>query len=194
MKVIVDSDLKQGQMIPSPSMYSRKAYTSCNADRTVVTTFELGTSSDIRSKHFRKYVNANKKYEESVTSPEETALKDDDVATLNSPTPTSPTSGGTEFSAQSVQTEKRMLMDGGISQFPTCNGCITPDLKAEFSEHSCESSDVSLSAKSSDTQTKFETNSKSSVELKSSIDEKMAESAEGLKTLEAKLVVSRKRR
>ena len=210
MKVIIDTELKSGQMIPSPSMYNRKAYVSSEADCNVVTIHESDSQREFYTKQCTRHVKPDKK--QRSTSIISSASED-----MNSPAPTSPTSGGTITTVSSAPTERRLIPEGStIGQFPMCNGCITShgtaDLKSHLhSEHSCESTDVVMSsAESTSSQLRKASlcssvpvggESEMSTEVKKEpvVDDeannfKEMDKSFELEALEAKLRLSRKRR
>lgn len=205
MKVIIDSDLKAGHMIPSPSMYNRKDYISSQTDCKVVTIHESDTQREFYTKQCTRHVKPDKKQRSSSI----VSSEDDDII-MNSPIPTSPTSGGTTATVSSAPTERRLIPEGSsIGQFPMCNGCIhgTGDLKSSVqlhSEHSCESTDIVMSsAESTASQpTKASLSAAGESEM-SQVKKEMADEEARFKemdksfeleALEAKLKLSRKRR
>lgn len=191
MKVIVDSELKQGKIIPSPSMYSRKPYIVDERDSHVVSAFESDGTADFYKSFFKCRVNPEK----SRSNSEDLLLKDDDNAVVHSPAPTSHTSGATDCSAQ---TEKRLASDSGLSHFPVCTCAY---IKSEACEHSSDGYGVSLTNSKKDCNTFVLTesvaNTESTVKVKEA-DGNTEVLEEGpvrdLHALEAKLQSSRKRR
>lgn len=175
-KVIVDSELKKGCPIPSPSMYGRKAYTIHKADNVLASTPGSSTANMTNGDHEVDSIgDCSRSNSRSDSLKEEEA----DASSTN----------------DSKLKTKQFKPDG---QFAMCNGCISHDLKAENSQ-SCDSSDVVVSAstvsKAAELPCKTEyTDVTVKSSLGSSIDRKVAKSAQDLEALEAKLSLSRKRR
>lgn len=197
MKVIIDSDLKHGQMIPSPSMYNRTAYTCTQKDCNVVSILETDNKKEFYTKHCTKRLKVDKKRSQSIT------LSEDDI-TANSPVPASPTSGGTMTTESSAPTERRLIPEGSsVGQVPLCNGSCTfsqsstatGDMKAEHmhSEHSCESSDAVMSTTST-AKSACESEIKKEPTTEQEAEYKQLDKSFELEALEAKLRLSRKRR
>jgi len=124
-KVIVDYETKPGKRIPTPSMYSKALYVCESAAETCLGTFESANSIDTLRRQFLRRAKTDRKMS-SVSLPE----SDGSESEPPSPVPTSPTSGGTEFSALS---EKRIASDP-TSQIPICNGEHANELSTDSSD------------------------------------------------------------
>lgn len=62
MKVILDTQIKEDlQIIPTPSMYSKKPFTCIAKEITVVSAFETVNDDEFYRKQFRKHIVPNKK-------------------------------------------------------------------------------------------------------------------------------------
>lgn len=202
MKVVMDTELKRGRTIPSPSMYSKRPYCVEGEGAVVVSTLESANTNQFYQSFFKTRVKSEK-----TDDSEDLLLKGcDDTAAVHSPAPTSHTSGATDCSAQ---TEKRLAPDSGLSHFPVC----TCDIKMEACEHNssdgygvvltggsnCSSNSKSRGATQPTTSIIAATaeDSSSSAVADSSVKEGDVKTElvdEALQALEAKLKSSRKRR